>query len=326
MNRGRQRAESPGACQPAFTLVELLVVIAIIGVLVALLLPAIQAAREAARRAQCFNNLKQLGVSIHNHHSARNYFPMGMEWYDHSDQQSARLFWTFAILPYMEQNPLNNVADWSVGFAFRREEENNRLFSTPIPAYQCPSDEHGVNTAYSPQGYSRSNYVACYSPDGRMVEPSVDIAVIDGCNKLPARNPATRNALFNVDIKRGARHVTDGTSNTAAFSETITGPNGTADMRGTWWNDWGGHYTHLRLPNTHLPDNVWSAVPSLCDPAKAPCDTRAPCWTTVNFSARSNHPGGVNVARADGSVAFQSDEIDLLVWQALGSIDGEETL
>jgi prepilin-type processing-associated H-X9-DG protein len=165
--------------------------------------------------------------------------------------------------------------------------------------------------------------VACFSIDGPWVEPGAQQDV-DNCHNDPAKNPSVasgKRALFNANLRRAIRDISDGTSNTVAVSEVIAGPDGSADLRGHWWLYFGASYTHLRLPNTPTPDTL---IPPYCDPSRSPCDDTSPCASTVVVSARSYHSGGVNVTLADGSVRFVSDTIPLPTWQALASIRSGE--
>ena len=104
----------------------------------------------------------------------------------------------------------------------------------------------------------------------------------------------------------------------------IAGPSGTADLRGLWWTDLGIGYSHLRTPNSSIPDQLLGGP--YCNPAKAPCLGNSPCWSTLIYAARSNHPGGVNAALADGSVRFFTENIDAQLWIDLASIDGGEVV
>jgi prepilin-type N-terminal cleavage/methylation domain-containing protein/prepilin-type processing-associated H-X9-DG protein len=313
-----------GKASVGFTLVELLVVMAIIGLLVALLLPAVQSAREAARSASCVNNLRQVSVGLHNHHAARGRFPYGCYY---NQTTAARNSWTSYTLPYLEEQNLNWLVNYDIGLGGANwEVVNNLAFKTPISPYQCPSDTVGTYQHYDGWLAARSNYVGCFSAFGTMIEPGA-FNPADGCNNVAAQNPAATPALwnihglFNFNLQRTFKAVTDGTSKTAMVSETISGPDNSQDARGIWWYEWGAQYTHLRGPNSSLPDEVWG---SQCVAGKAPCQSISPCWSSEKYSARSNHPGGVNVALVDGSVAFYSDATDLVVWQALGSINGGE--
>jgi prepilin-type processing-associated H-X9-DG protein len=169
-------------------------------------------------------------------------------------------------------------------------------------------------------GWSRSNYVACYSADGIMVEPDAPHDR-DTCNNDPRVNAAVlsaRLALFNINVERKFKSVVDGTSKTIAFSEHIQGPDDTKDSRGYWWGWWGHQYTHMRAPNSPLPDHTF-----YCHDDKVPCRGVA-CWSAHIHAARSYHSGGVNVCLADGSVRFVDDSVDQSVWEGLASINGEE--
>lgn len=318
----------------AFTLVELLVVITIIGILIALLLPAVQAAREAARRMQCTNNLRQVGIGLHNYHAALGTFPPGAcgpaDMGGTGAHPEGVAFWTMLLLPYVEAQNLADAIDFRVGFRGTGfATVNGPAFEKQIPVYNCASDSIGTSTGWGSGRWARSSFVACYSPDGTMVEPDAPFTY-DGGNKS-ANNPAVaskRVALFNVNVCHGTQDVVDGTSHTAAISETITGPSGTGDARGRWWNDWGVQYTHHRGPNSPLMDKVWTPACAwgFCETAKAPCECTAPSWSNEDYAARSFHPGGVNLLLADSSVHFVSEQVDLAVWQAQASINSREML
>jgi prepilin-type N-terminal cleavage/methylation domain-containing protein/prepilin-type processing-associated H-X9-DG protein len=310
-----------------FTLIELLVVIAIIAVLIALLLPAVQAAREAARRIQCTNNLKQIGLAEHNYHSINDCFTPGELCLP--GLAGPRVFWTCYLLPLLELGTLGNAYNYSlsVNSLYDYGDSNATVTQAKISTYLCPSDVGGIafrGTYY----WSRSNYVACFSPDGVMIEPGVNFTYDTNFNNSKY-NPSVlsnRKALFNYNVTRGLRNITDGSSNTVAISETVTGPDDTNDGRGVWAYDWGEQYTHYFPPNSLVPDSVYPA--SYCVNTKrfAPCAATAVYWAEQTYAARSIHPGGVNLLMADGSCRFIKNSISLIVWQAIASIGSGEVV
>jgi len=323
---------SPFRCR-AFTLVELLVVIAIIGVLVALLLPAVQAAREAARRMQCGNNLKQTALALHAYHNAMRTFPQGLLAIVGRGKYRGTT-WMMLLLPYIEQKQLAELINYDAPLDTTSSSAyivNAGAYRQQIPVYKCPSDEGGVEGHYDQNynngpGFSRTNVVGCFSADGTMVEPGAPWTEGLPNNQDPPNPSVTsgKRAFFNMHVIRSVRDITDGLSHTAAVSEEITGPDGSRDLRGTWTGGWGIHYTHQYGPNSPVPDSMAGDI--FCDPTKVPCDGSAGHWVVINFSARSYHPGGVNVGMADGSVHFVEDQIDHDIWQALGSINGGEVI
>ena len=205
-----------------------------------------------------------------------------------------------------------------------------------MAVYKCPSDDADLESLYDQlfndgPGFTRSNVVGCFSADGTYVEPDAPPTTgKNTTNNDTGENPSVlskRRALFNMHLVRSVTDIVDGTSHTAAISEVISGPNGTSDLRGVWWSGWGAHYTHQFGPNSPVPDNVVGGYgASHCIPDKVPCDYSAGSWYSINFSARSYHPEGVNVGMADGSVAFVEDSLDHRIWQALGSTNGAEAM
>jgi prepilin-type N-terminal cleavage/methylation domain-containing protein len=296
----------------AFTLVELLVVIAIIGVLVALLLPAVQAAREAARRMSCSNNLKQLALGLHNYHDAVQTFPYG---YMESGGFHLRDCWVQQLLPYIEQTAMYNKymetqVQWIMDVPAALKDQS-------IAALLCPSDgvrgAQGSNGGYRPDGYGAAgSYVGC-TGDGLMLGYAKDL-----------------RGIFHYDSKNGFFSIPDGSSNTLMLSEVITrgqsnSANGWGDG-GSYWGGarWGGYgFTTLEAPNTTVADKVY-ACKSTTWP-KAPCQSIGGTDQLQVF-ARSSHPGGVQTALADGSVRFVSDTINLTTWKALGTRAGGEVV
>ncbi|MHB8902422.1 MAG: DUF1559 family PulG-like putative transporter [Thermoguttaceae bacterium] len=304
-----------------FTLVELLVVIAIIGILIALLLPAVQAAREAARRSQCSNNLKQLGLAIHNYHDTFKVFPPGViaARLNAGTTFPSAMSWMPTLLPFMEQGALyDQLAPYMVtrsSSAFPSD-----LMNTVISGLTCPSDPnkgkvttiHGVTDPPPDKndGFC-GNYLLCNGSE-QVTEATTG-------------NSFRMNGMFfylsNINMAR----VTDGTSNTVMSGEVLVVPESTTAHR-----DWRGRYyraDHLSsIFSTYLPPNTTSA--DLCrtceagNPPYAPCTASTP---TQAIYARSRHPGGAQIGLGDGSVRFATSTVDTQVWRDAGTRDGRET-
>jgi len=305
-----------------FTLVELLVVIAIIGILVALLLPAVQAAREAARRMSCVNNLKNVGLGMLNYESSLGEFPSGaMGW---NQDQTSWLGHTafFQILPYLEAG---NVNDQLVLQARWIDSANQGVASAQMPVYQCSSDE-AAGRVFGGNAFSRSNYVLNFGKD--FVYPDVQPQYY-GASAPPAEDTAERWELenggpFMYNFAREMKEFVDGTSSTILVSEVLAGRPDTspADFRGLWaFSFVGAVYLHTYTPNSSVEDCVRSYQCPPLEDQVAPCNGNC-SEQDVEVTARSNHPGGVNTVSADGHVNFYADEMDLDVWHALATIAG----
>ena len=311
-----------------FTLIELLVVIAIIAVLIGLLLPAVQRVRAAAARLRCQNHLKQIGLAIHNYECQYEYFPIGSQ----SDDAPVRMRrvhqWTIYIMPHLELDNLYRQYDFRSGDRGPNYiAVQGPMYRQRIAVYSCPSDDTGNHTPDSREvNWAHSNYVGCYSGDGSWVEPHltwVDPRVSD-----PVYNPAAasgKHGFFNINVRKRRSQVTDGLSNSVMVSELLSGLDGTDDWRGTWAVDHGVSYTHRLVPNSSLPDEDVYGCEGAPTKRGAPC-IHAASWGTAFLGARSNHTGGVNTVRADGSVFFVTNRVTPIVWIALGTIDGGEVL
>jgi prepilin-type N-terminal cleavage/methylation domain-containing protein/prepilin-type processing-associated H-X9-DG protein len=326
-----------------FTLIELLVVIAIIGVLIALLLPAVQSAREAARRSQCTNNLKQFGLALHNYESANRSFPSGRIWallpngsYPQIFSGTPNTTWFELMLPFIEQQALYNAFNYLLGaegipgnlpnpalgfFA------NQTVCATKIALFQCPSDEDRVFQI--PTTYAGGLLSGPVATKG-------NYAVSWGNTNWRQRAIGTTQYLrspFGHTTTRIAE-VRDGLSNTVFVGEVLQGDR--ADVRGMMWSSvpGGGSFMTRFTPNKFQDylnvlnngDFLNQVVFCVSEPVnQLPCVGGA--GDNEAFAAsRSRHPGGVNVLLGDGSVRFIKDSVQPQVWIGLNTILNGETL
>ncbi len=304
---------NPADSRSGFTLVELLVVIAIIGILIALLLPAVQSAREAARRMQCSNNLKQLGLALHVYHDVHKHLPIT---YGVGNNPSRRN-WIVGLLPHIEQQGIWDAMDMTVD---GHTEPNLSLIAMVLPTVLCPSDGDAVEPL--PRTDASSSVWNTVSGFGLT---SYAISAGDHMNgtgstgaPYPPYQPYCRNgytggAVRGVSSRYGwscrFRDVTDGLSNTVFLGEIVP----------KWciWQSWG----HQSFATTAWPINHRNAeyasgvLPSEGSPSELNNDS---------LVFRSRHPGGAQFAFGDGSVHFLSETCDFETYQALSSRSGAE--
>ncbi|MDZ4688590.1 MAG: DUF1559 domain-containing protein [Planctomycetaceae bacterium] len=324
-----------------FTLIELLVVIAIIAILIALLLPAVQQAREAARRTQCRNNLKQLGIALHNYHDNFNTFPPGhlrplsptgvYNTPPYSTNPVAGVNWDCFLLPYMDQAPLYNKIDFPsvYNLAINFSGVNNVLAVTsPIPGLRCPSSaDPAVRTyTFTPQGGtattinhplssyggSASGTVGSSAPGGAPTESQQHLD--DG----PAPGHARYNGVLYLMSKINFRDIVDGPSNTVAIAEWHQGPGPT----NTAWT-----YQHYQIGTPEANDSAGRTNGSMGMPfnfQKIAGVAQLQQQQRASFS--SYHTGGIHVLLCDGAVRFLSDNIDAGIAKGLGTRAGNEVL
>ena len=317
-----------------FTLIELLVVIAIIAVLIALLLPAVQAAREAARRAQCTNNLKQIGLAMHNYESAQSCLPPGWKgccWGT----------WLIFVMPFVEQGGLYNAwnssgnnlwtppATYDLPFRYGGP-TNLTVTRTRVNSYYCPTDGGNLNlVGGSGWPVTSQNYVANFGSTSATQEAYLNGVPFLGAPFTDMGSPIFSDYGFSNSPASGFSvvpfsKITDGLSSTMLTSEVLVGQG--FDLRGfSWWFE-GDSFNAYLAPNSTFPDVMQSAgycnYPGMNNP---PC-TGATSILTVTTAARSRHPGGVNVGMADGSVRFMKNSINLYIWRALSTTQGNEVI
>jgi prepilin-type N-terminal cleavage/methylation domain-containing protein len=311
-----------------FTLIELLVVIAIIAILIALLLPAVQQAREAARRTQCRNNLKQLGLALHNYHDTHNIFPPGainpgtqvstnLPYTSDCANQCRNIPFTLLLLPYIDQTPLYNQINFSLpmGQAQRSgtgpSTNQGALFlSVSSAAFQCPSDvpysdpyNNAGSTAYSITNGRRSSY--WFPTHDRLEDQNAFYR-----NYIPLSNPQNK-VMFGINGAALMRDIVDGTTNTMMLSETPFKKNSIG--YGPFWNAW----------------NYTSGVE--VGPGKQVINDKNGCGGGPGgcpraWGAGSMHDGGMHITLADGSSRFISQNIDINLLLALVTVGRREVL
>jgi len=337
----------------AFTLVELLVVIAIIGVLVALLLPAVQAAREAARRSQCLNNLKQIGLTTQNYMSANNKLPYGVV-------NTEGAMWSLYLAPYMEQQSLRNLVHinkftMTGDDVITLTDPNNYNYShtgpydsatiattnpfsknliaceTPVSVYQCPSA--GFNPSGQYDVSTDSYHVMKRQPCSYIGNASGLVTRQMGAGEpshIYHRNMKKLDGVLYGLSQIGFKHIEDGTSNTLLVGEAFhdwdkvesvgTRPeSGLGNRQDHWYfgsddvDTSDGNDPSEGLGSTGVPMNLQK-------PGVDPCTSpgSAACQE-LQLSFGSTHPGGMNAVKCDGSVEFIAEGIDPAPWSELGT-------
>lgn len=331
-----------------FTLVELLVVIAIIGVLVALLLPAVQAAREAARRTQCKNHLKQLGLGMHNYHDAMRGLPVGAFWHKGPN-------WRVGLLPFIEEGSVFDQLDFSSSshfFANQGFPGNTILYTTRIPTYVCPSSPFGATN-------TTNLTLSDNNSDATQVSMVMDYVGVSGATPDPAgrTNVCTGPELhlFSESCKTGMlvpfesvkfKDCIDGTSNTILLAEQSGQVNG-GDERSA--NAQGGWHGFNRVVNSQwnastplpLTTGIFAPANGVYPGGLTTVDVvpnfnwnsggvggRHNSQSSANTVINSYHPAGINIVNTDGSVHFLAETVEFLTLRQLcvrddGQVVGE---
>ncbi|HWL10666.1 MAG TPA: DUF1559 domain-containing protein [Planctomicrobium sp.] len=305
-----------------FTLIELLVVIAIIAILVALLLPAVQQAREAARRAQCKNNLKQIGLAVHNYADVHGTFPIGSNQYGPNGVGAGDrgfMGWGIAILPFIDQANIYNLYDHNRDACAGA---NQRIRESVIPVHLCPSDFNSGVRAIPASGTPQDRYFVVGSyrgvsgrTNGTLLRYYDDIRHFSSGNSHVLRGPL--NAIGEgLSITR-LRDITDGTSNTLLVGE---GSVKTGLQRATFWAHTYSSYALGSITVGHSVPSFGKDFASCQEVAISLSVSEEPCKRFFN----SEHTGGIQFLKCDGSVMFVSLNSDQETLGGMATIGGNE--
>jgi len=326
-----------------FTLIELLVVIAIIAILIALLLPAVQQAREAARRTQCKNNLKQLGLALHNYHDVYSVFPMSTN--SDSSLDAGPLIdnpttlgqlrmnhrgW-LGVLPYIEQSAMYSALNLSLPTgAYNRSGSatvavgddpftngNGRIVSTALGAFQCPSDANATHWRFNSVNYNISATAAAAQMFGALSNYDFSVERYHASMTLWVKRGVNTRRMFGLQSSSSIRDIKDGTSNVAMVIE------GTREVKNGVGATWGfSKWVSNGIDLASDRINFW-----ICCPWWGTPDSDVKPGRTRNWGAAgSTHTGGVQVALGDGSVRFLSENMDYTTQQRLAFIDDGNVL
>jgi prepilin-type N-terminal cleavage/methylation domain-containing protein len=304
-----------GPRRRGFTLIELLVVITIIGILIGLLLPAVQSAREAARRLECQNHLKQLALAVLNYHTAFKRFPAaethGGYW--HCDWDGQIGMWMTCVLPFVEEKASYNLLDFKAHPQWTSK-NNQTVMKRLFPVFLCPSDPYtGLTTPWGPQDQTNVARICHYfavagsNEFSALPHPNGAVNYVGG---VPYGHCNANDGIFYNDSKTRIEDVRDGVSKTAMFFES-------------WGRIWPNHVPPARIPPGY--PNIESSrgmnLHTVVYLDWTPNSNHTNPWKTNSF-----HPGGVHSAFADGSIHFVSDTISLPTLKALSTRNGKEPL
>jgi prepilin-type N-terminal cleavage/methylation domain-containing protein/prepilin-type processing-associated H-X9-DG protein len=335
-----------------FTLVELLVVIAIIGILVALLLPAIQAAREAGRRISCGNNVKQLALSMHNYHDVHNSLPINYGTFNPAIQgsqyntQNTGKSWMVGILPFIEQKKLYDQIAWNdpndpTQPGRLAHDPNTRVAMTVLKGFMCPSDGdngRGRMTSRANSAATNANpgniwginnykanaganwqwgvHASTQATEDRLPAPFPGSG--DGLNRgngIICRNAEDNQASVNAGFHDFA-FITDGTANTFAVGEAVP-----RWCTHTWWWWFNGATATCGIPLNYKPPSVLAQDAAVTPSGFASLEAAWGNWEN-NYSFFSRHPNGAQFGMCDGAVKFVPDTVDFTLYKRLATAAG----
>jgi prepilin-type N-terminal cleavage/methylation domain-containing protein/prepilin-type processing-associated H-X9-DG protein len=335
-----------------FTLIELLVVIAIIAVLIALLLPAVQAAREAARRIQCVNNLKQIGLAVHNYHDSMNTLPPGCAVTFNKAGNPYFNGWgiTARILPFMEGQNKFDAANFSLA---NETPQNDTVMRTATSTFLCPSD--GQNTTiFIDDGQPRNNTNYGFNRGDWYVWGGLVLGALptspfrtNSCVGMSAVIDGLSNTIFAAEVKTHTPYLLNcsGLSYAPVSATPMPGPNANPNSVAHYTNCGGsiaelrpdsGHsewedgntsqagFTFAWPPNKVTPGSFGGTFVRDTDLIAIREENGGPTFAAI--TARSFHPGGVNVMMGDGSCRFVKSTVDGSTWRALGTISNGEVI
>tara|TARA_R110002111_G_scaffold108086_1_gene166732 strand:- start:28762 stop:29733 length:972 start_codon:yes stop_codon:yes gene_type:complete len=304
-----------------FTLIELLVVIAIIAILIAMLLPAVQQARESARRSTCKNNLKQLGIALHNYHDTHQRFPCTIHtnktWNSINPDHGGS--WLVHLLPFLDQSPLYNVLDFNLDPAHQAQTASGQYaYTVEIPGLICPSDTHegfwtnGMSVDATTNGQKRavSNYSACMGSQANTPGGTHNNYFGHGAvTRADTMEPREISGVIgHMSWAARIRDISDGTSNTIVVGEVR--PECSDHVRNGWM------HVNSMYTGTGVAINFDTCEDS---PGAA---SGTPNWFTGQWGNsqgfKSKHDGGAHFLLCDGSVRFLSENLDMITYQRLG--------
>lgn len=318
-----------------FTLVELLATVAIVGLMIALLLPAVQMARESARRMSCANNLRQWALAMNLHHHSMQAFPYHCQRRNNPETNTSpdsfgstqRRTWVVSIWPFIDQLALYNSWNFDDNYfgttpVASGGQPNDSLIQVKVPAYYCPSDAPGSRYGYP--GSPMTNWGNLGARGNYVVNVGQTRAYVSSgpIGPFGYKNRASFGAT--VPFRTTVARILDGTSSTLLMSELRIPPGEVDDQRGTMFLDpTGGWFTAAAPPNSGTDRLQWSHI-NICDNSIFPCTATSDSSDQLQIIARSRHPGGVNAAFCDSSVHFIPDSIDPGVWQELSTINSRQ--